>query len=178
MTTIAYKDGWLAADTLLNMVGMKRYGGKITRHKDATGKEYLVASAGNLSDCAALEEWYNNGAIGVPQYHLFKDDTPSASMLVVHEEGWVLYVDVYGHESSIIPDDHFAIGSGSMVAMGAMLAGASAIRAVEIAAIVDPNTGGAVDWQTVAPRYPTTADEHQHASDQRHKEEQRYHQPA
>ena len=162
MTTIAYKDGWLAADTLYNMAGMKRYESKITRHEDVTGKKYLMASAGNLSDCAALEEWYKNGAIGVPQYHLFKDDTPSASMLVVHEEGWVLYVDVYGHKSSIIPDDHFAIGSGSMVAMGAMLAGANAVRAVEIAALVDSNTGGTVDWQTVAPRYSPIADEPQH----------------
>lgn len=189
MTTVAYRNGRLAADTLHCIAGMKANHSKISRCEDKEGREYLIASAGNVSDCAALEQWYKNGAVGIPQYTLFKDDVPTASALIVHEDGRVLYVDTYGHEISIQPHDFFAIGSGAAVAMGAMHAGATAVKAVEIAIMVDMSTGGTADCQTVDPRHSPVADEHQHdarngtrdnpakpespdhASDQRHKEE-------
>ena len=151
MTTVAYRNGWLAADTLHCVAGMKANYSKISRCEDKEGREYLIASAGNVSDCVALEQWYKNGAVGIPQYVLFKDDEPAVSALIVHEDGRVLYADVYGHKISIQPHNFFAIGSGATVAMGAMHAGATAVEAVEIAIMVDINTGGTVDCQTVDP---------------------------
>lgn len=69
------------------------------------------------------------------------------------EEGFeALVIDTltgkcYMYENRLYPYEvkaPFAIGSGFKYAMGAMLAGATAAQAVEIAARLDKNTGGEV----------------------------------
>lgn len=50
-----------------------------------------------------------------------------------------------GHVAEVDPNWPYAIGSGMDIALGATLAGASAIRAVEIGIMLDNSSGGTVD---------------------------------
>jgi len=62
--------------------------------------------------------------------------------LILAPEG-IIHIDECG-EPIVLDQDFFAIGSGQHAALGAMLAGADAMRAVEIACKVDPHSEGPI----------------------------------
>lgn len=124
MTTIAYKDGVIAADSLVAsdnlIVGEVR---KIVRVANL-----LAGASGLASATSAFLDWVENG-------YLDDDDIPewpeSFEGFIAHPDGTIEVFDSFGsHE---IKTAIYASGSGDSVALGAMDAGASAIEAVEIA---------------------------------------------
>lgn len=134
MTTVAYKDGVMAADSgswFSNVV----YRGAIKIAKGHDGSLHGVC--GNAPDAEGYLKWVNDGMVGDPPKPeaTNREDGRSAFLaLVVPSSGDVLRVwSAYGWENhNGVPC--FAIGSGSEMAIGAMAAGADAEHAVGIVA--------------------------------------------
>lgn len=128
MTTIAYKDGILAADTLVTG-GNTRLGHAKKIHRLSGGR--LFAAAGTVDDTERLLLSLQN-----------KRNPPELEdvqgILVERDGSWWLY------EGSVwfrYDADHITLGSGSDIATGAMDAGATAEQAVLIACKRDVGSG-------------------------------------
>lgn len=138
MTTIAYRDGVLAADTL---VAYTTYTNGYT-DKIAYCGGHLVALAGAAFLRVPLEEWVTAGCndADVPDVLLVHKDKFQA--LIVDEQGRCWEFD---HGFLVqVKAQYTAIGSGGQMAMGAMAFGASAVEAVHAACQHDKNSGGGI----------------------------------
>lgn len=137
MTTIAYKAGVMAADSRAyagfnSPLGAKR---KIRRLPDGT---LIGCSTNQVGVGEAVMDWYAAGAD--------PEKAPSLSetkftFLAVRPNGQAFYAYDGFTLSGPISGSCFAIGSGEGIAHGAMRAGATAKRAVEIACDCDVWTG-------------------------------------
>lgn len=133
MTTIAYKDGVLASDTLAVYGGNARESSaaqKIMRGRDGS----LYAVTGDFGVVHAYASKLARGEIPDP---LPKDcgrviHVAKSGKITVHESG-----GKYPLGTKV-----FAYGSGSDAARGAMLMGATSARAVRVASKIDVFTGG------------------------------------
>lgn len=132
MTTIAYRDGVLAADSLVTLGSTKVHG---SYQKIRRIGEYLVGTAGSVADCQAFVVWLRECDDNVPP------PKGEYSALIVGPRGRVREME----NGSVLPVPRgakfFAIGSGGPYALAAMFAGASATEAVKIAAKIDTSTG-------------------------------------
>lgn len=138
MTTIAYRDGVLAADTRMTINGcMDGSQVKIVRRGPV-----MAAASGTAAMCQRFRDWFTGGMVGDPpaaQHEqvsdwsywglIFHGDT----ILCWQGPGWVRVVAPY-----------FATGSGAEYATGAMAHGATAEEAVRAAMAHDTSTGGEV----------------------------------
>ena len=146
MTTIAFKDGIMAAD------GKVTIGNQIITLQDKKIFEtngYIVGTAGNCHSCELFRE-----------YGFTPSDTDLRGQLMEYiesdKEENCFYALVWDKEKKtlkqysnsiyplVIPEQISAIGSGADFALGAMYAGASADKAVEIASKLDINSGGEI----------------------------------
>lgn len=137
MTTIAYRDGILAADTRAMVGGWKAAHSvqKVFAIKSDRGQ--IAACAGNYSSACAFIEWLRNPHNSRPG---LAEDT---SILVVEA---IDKLRVYeGSGDFPISAPFVALGSGMPPATAAMIMGASAKRAVEIASMLDDGTGADVE---------------------------------
>lgn len=139
MTTIAFKDGQLAADTLIAYNTITNG----CREKISECGEYVVALAGMTWLRFPLEEWCEAGC---PPHEvptaLLEYDEAFTALIVKTSTGEVFeYANGY-----LLPihADYTAIGSGAILAIGAMAHGATAEEAVVAASKHDKNTGGPV----------------------------------
>jgi len=138
MTTIAYRSGVLAADTLI------AYNTITNGERDKIERcgDYLVAMAGVTWVRPILEEWVRAGCDPneVPEQLLDNQDKFAA--LIVAPNGLAHEFD----SGYLVPvhADYTAIGSGALIAMGAMAHGATAEEAVMAASRHDKATGGPV----------------------------------
>ena len=147
MTTIAYKDGVIAADsreTHETEAGgsTKHVCAKLFRKTVGEGRkayEVILATAGESSPGMIFVDWYGTGK-EVPRMLLDRD--PDFTCLILTPQG-LFEADEYCRpvERS---ETAYAIGSGRKEALAAMSCGKSAVEAVRIAAIHDPYTGGRV----------------------------------
>lgn len=132
MTTIAYRDGVLAADSLVTLGSTKVHG---SYQKIRRIGEYLVGTAGSVASCQAFVDWLRSGDDSHPP------PKGEYNALIVDPRGRVREIE----NGSVLPVPRgakfFAIGSGSPYALAAMYAGATAIDAVKIAAKIDTSTG-------------------------------------
>ena len=163
MSTIAFKDGVIAADTQLT--DSEDYFlcecEKVKRFTNGS----LLASVGD-DDIRDLYPLFNidNYSLENEQwsiYHLLPSRSELAA-LQINYTGLFLYnreifkIDIdkenddwYGNISKLNWESNYAIGSGSKFALGAMLNGATAEEAVKIAAKVDVYTSSNVlIWET------------------------------
>lgn len=136
MTTIAYREGVLCADTSVH--DRDTYVGamdKIVKRK-SDGK--LAGAAGAMEDVVAFLDWFMRGSRG----SLSVSKTGNFEGLVVHGKGEVEWFGANGRSKPILLADFpfTAIGSGFKVAMGAMAHGASAQDAIKIACQLDVYT--------------------------------------
>lgn len=137
MTTVVFKDGVFAADSLVTADSYTEgYTNKVRR----VGNIY-IGWAGNL---CALEEFLKFIA-GEPFNRAYLEDKESRyDFIVVNKETR----EVTEYNRNLIPTrldmDYYAIGSGRSLAIGALLMGASPKKAVEIASKVDRTTGGKI----------------------------------
>lgn len=140
MTTIAYKDGQVAADTQETSDYVKNRGPKLVRLPCGG----VAGGAGDSVQVQRALNWLEKPRGKAPKLL-------DAQILVAYGDGRIGYfndpkwtfVPVYGV---------FAIGSGSQAAFAAMNHyGATAEQAVLAAASVDPNTSAPVDVYRVEP---------------------------
>jgi ATP-dependent protease HslVU (ClpYQ) peptidase subunit len=132
MTTIAYRDGVLASDSLVTLGSTKVHGSyqKIRRMGN-----HLVGTAGSMSACQDFVDWIksNDEDLAPPKGEY--------NALIIDPKGRVREIE----NGSMLPvpknAKFFAIGSGASYALAAMFAGASATEAVKIAAKIDTSTG-------------------------------------
>lgn len=136
MTTLAYRDGVLAADRQMILSDWKVAGSasKIARGPDGA----LFGCTGDYAVGMRFRRWFEGGREGAPP-----ETGESTRVVIVEPDGRVLVFECDSFFEAAGP--FFAWGSGMPPAMAALHMGASAERAVEIAALVDPGTGGGVD---------------------------------
>lgn len=146
MTTIAYRNGVIAADSRVTV--SSDAGGDRNFHTKklfrtyvdikGTQSEVILATAGESAPGSLFVEQWSTGKSLTEIRDLFTYSEADFTILVVTENGlfevdkWCILEPVY--------EEFYAIGSGSKLAMGAMEAGVSAQKAVEIACRRDPYT--------------------------------------
>lgn len=134
MTTIAYRGGILAADSLTTCNGLRDgYRQKIFR----VGR-VLVGGSGSSAVCLKFRDWVANGMKGDSPF----SGAEGGNGLVVSEAGVVCWsssgpITVYA--------PFYSLGSGYEIALGAMDQGASAEEAVRAAIRWDTCSGGNVN---------------------------------
>jgi ATP-dependent protease HslVU (ClpYQ) peptidase subunit len=151
MTTIAYRDGVLAADSRVTVdygSGARKHTcKKLFRKRVTEGKksfDVIIATAGESSPGMVFVDWYGSGT-SVPDIFLHID--ADFTCLVLTPDGLFEYDTFCRGEK--IEEDFYAIGSGAMAALAAMHCGKSALDAVRIAARVDTYTGGRIVTETL-----------------------------
>lgn len=151
MTTIAYRNGFLAADTRAYSGGPQPMGQKqkINRVQNSDG---LYSSFGISTAHPGLSEEVRDWFLSDKE----TDHEPvlngrSFEALEILSDGRIFYY----HDSFVpagpLTGEYFAIGTGSEYALGAMALGASATEAVQIGAQFDAWTGGVVQHVSVFP---------------------------
>jgi ATP-dependent protease HslVU (ClpYQ) peptidase subunit len=147
MTTIAYRDGVLAADSQCQaggrILGETR---KITRIDKVDKPEMLVAVAGNLDKCQVFKQWCETGyPRNPPNLKEISENEDFGAFVIINTEPTII---VYEYETNCvgvpIRAEFRALGTGADFAIGAMAMGASARKAVEIATKYDIYTGGEI----------------------------------
>jgi hypothetical protein len=155
MTTIAYRDGIIAADSRMTYTtdaggSRKHLCTKLYRKKVTEGKktyEVIIATAGESSPALIFVDWYGSGK-PVPDLLLYLGG--DFTCLILTPKG-LFEADVYCRPDQI-NEPFYAVGSGSKEALAAMHCGKSAIDAVRIAARIDPYTGGKIISDSLIPK--------------------------
>lgn len=134
MTTIAYRSGILAADSLMTCNGLRDdYRQKIFR----VGK-VLVGGSGSSATCLKFRDWVAAGMQGESPF----SGSDGGNGIVVSEAGLVCWGS--SGPTPIINSSFYSLGSGYEIALGAMDQGASAEEAVRAAIRWDTRSGGDV----------------------------------
>lgn len=133
MTTIAFKDGLLAADTLSCWGGY--FAGHVTKiHRQG---RLRLGGAGSVTVYQQFRDWVRKGMSG--ECPLKKD---IANVFLVLPDGTCVCWSDDGPFTMSTPT--WAFGTGEKIAVGAMEMGASAEQAVRIAMRHDMYSGGDV----------------------------------
>lgn len=138
MSTIAYRDGIIAADTLCVRNGT-RTGSftKIARHANGT----LGGAVGSLIFGSAFLKWVCEGTGDPPPRE--KDDGYYDAGLLIRPDGIIEVFEFKGQ--AIIRAPYYALGSGSEFAFASMFRGDSAAVAIATAIHFDIHSGGEVE---------------------------------
>lgn len=140
MTVIAWDGKTLAADRQATNCGMRFETTKIFRLADGS----VCAATGAHAAATIMRQWYEDGAdlSKYPECQKTTDDW--ARLVVARPDGAVWWYE--GLPAALRCESvPAAFGSGRDFAMGAMLAGADARRAVEITNLVSVDCGLGVD---------------------------------
>lgn len=136
MTTIAYANGVLAADTQCTIEDSTRTTMHKLRRVPGVG---VVACAGKLSTAHAFVEWLQGGTKRYP-----KECVKGFEAIVLDEEGKPWYYGATQYKDPI-ENPFYALGSGWRLAMAGMHMGLSPKQAVELAGQLDIYTNTIVD---------------------------------
>lgn len=147
MTVVAWDGRTLAADRRLDWAGTLYAGSKLLRFPDGR----LVGHAGNRTLALELVGWIRRGARRGRRPRPDDDVQATCSVLVVQLDGsaliWTESWDAPVHE--LAAGEPCALGSGREFALGAIEAGADAVRAVEIAIARCEGCGDGIDTLTL-----------------------------
>ena len=146
MTTIAVRDGVMAADTIGHNAEKLCRSKKLFRISNGE----VIGFTGVWMDGKLFVDWYDKGADRdkPPQWRTQGDEKVDFKALVLTADG--VYEWSYELVADQVLDDFWAIGSGSPAALAAMHCGQSAQEAVYIAMRIDPYTGGDVETMELA----------------------------
>ncbi len=140
MTTVAVRDGIMAADT------QGRYDNTIMEmHKIFKVRDELIGVSGDYDEAVQFIELYKKGNKYVVQHgnnNNGKEDN-AFDYLLLNEKGLYLATGFYGPRIKI-HGKFWAIGSGKDAAITAMRMGASAREAVKMASLCDVYTGSKI----------------------------------
>lgn len=138
MTTIAVKNGVIAADSQCTTSFTRFDSVKLKRITSGPYAGYVFGGAGSVATLSVMLAQVTAGELSP----ISTDDEGSSTAIVVSaQRGYRL------ESGSMIPSRFrgcYAVGSGCDFAMGSMLAGVSAVEAVRIATKLDLGTGGPV----------------------------------
>lgn len=127
-------EGRIGSDLMVSGSDRKYLSEKIFRIGDVH-----VAASGLSSECDAFLDWFARGRRRISRPKLGED---TFDAVVCHPDGRVEHLTSDLAPTRIPPVNRwFALGSGGSAAMGAVLAGASLERALEIACEVSPACG-------------------------------------
>lgn len=145
MTVIAYRNGVLAADSQLS----DGDGNKIANcFKIKKVKGWLLGAAGDFAPTEAFMAKFDPQSIlkkqYVPIYAGAPRDGEEFESMVVSPSGRIYEVSTSGIFGPIKSYGYYAIGCGSLIAFGAMAAGADAVGAVKAAIRHSTSCGGRV----------------------------------
>jgi hypothetical protein len=135
MTTIAWKNGQLAADKRLDQWMTTC---KIFKLPDGSH----IAGAGMFDDVIEVAAWFSAGCPPETKPQYAEDNT---DLLLMSPDGACYWLTDPFLRKQKVAEEYYAIGSGAKYALGAMAAGKSAKEAVLIASRYDPDTGNGVD---------------------------------
>lgn len=136
MTTVAFDGRNVAADSMSTVGGiMAGYHGKLFAHRGV-----IATGTGDAALCKRFRDWVQAGMRGEPPPMKMGENEAQCMLFYAPNR----YIDF--DEAGPIPLEapFVAYGSGREIALGALAAGASAARAVEIAASLCPYTGGEI----------------------------------
>jgi 20S proteasome alpha/beta subunit len=139
VTTIAYRNGVIAADTG-QQVGHSRVGRitKIARNDNGD----LAGAAGDASYNFAFRRWFTGGESGEPPQAKETDGSFDRGV-IFRVAGTIEVFEPSGRFECRA--DYYAFGSGRPEALGALFAGATAEKAVEAAKEHDAHTFGDIE---------------------------------
>lgn len=136
MTTIAYRDGVLAADTQATD-GHGCTNGRVI--KVERRGPFLAASAGQACFARRFLDWFRSGMPGDPE---IGNAECNADGMIFMPDGRIIEFSPFG--SKTVHAEFYSTGSGMDYALGAMAMGATAEEAVRVAARFDNSTGGEI----------------------------------
>jgi ATP-dependent protease HslVU (ClpYQ) peptidase subunit len=101
----------------------------------------FIGGAGDSDGIHLWFEWYMDGCDDKRTFKLMCEC--DFDIVILHEDGRIESSGPYGIFEDI-EEQFYAIGSGTKAALAAMYMGADAEKAIEIAKLIDPHTGGPV----------------------------------
>lgn len=136
MTTVAYKNGVMASDSIAVENDLITRCEKLHRSRDC-----IIGIAGDFYAGYLFLEWFEENEIG--ENRPGSNDAGDISAMILFPDGSLYTCDAH---YVLVPyaEPFYAIGSGAGYAMSAMRLGLSAEQAVAHAIEFDPNTGGEV----------------------------------
>lgn len=140
MTTIAYRDGVMAADTRMCSGNqfIDQSMTKIARNKAGD----LCGISGDAALGGPFLEWFLKGERGKHPPIIYEPTKSDIHAVIVRAKGTMRRFEPGGWFYFVAP--YFAMGSGRDFALGAMHMGADAIRAVQAGCAHDPSSGGQI----------------------------------
>lgn len=139
MSVVAWDGRNFAADKQSSRCGLSRVTTKIFQD----GTRYY-GCVGTEETGLVMMEWHRNGAVREEFPECQKDDEHWSHLIVIDNIQSVFYYSRWPIPIRL-QQSYFAWGAGEDFAMGAMAAGADAIRAVEIANYLSVDCGNGVD---------------------------------
>lgn len=143
MTTIAFDGKTLAADRGAWSGGFHQAAKKVHRITAPDGRKYLVAQMGNAAFAADVLRWMRGGPHPGPCLDADKN-TDCAVVVDEQRRVWRLSADRLTYREAT--GRLHSAGAGQEIAMGALMAGAGAIKAVNITMLVSDYAARGVDW--------------------------------
>lgn len=140
VTTIAYRDGVLAADSRAYSGDKVPIGSKVKIHRMDDGT-LLGVSTTSVGGDALVRRWVAAGCAPVTSDMLKPD---SFTALMIRPNGEVFYANDNLEWTGPLTGRFIAIGSGEQFALGALQMGATAVQAVEAAIALDPWSAGEI----------------------------------
>lgn len=149
MSTIAYRNGIVAADMQLNIGDHIEavLVNKIKKGKAKNGRNMITGAVGE----AAIANEFIHWAIDWYSRHDNLAAGPlkeGVTAFIIFQDRQLLLIDD-GHIIDTKAPDFIAFGSGRTYATGAMEFGASALSACDVAAKYDPFTGYTNEWLSI-----------------------------
>lgn len=145
MTTVACDRATMACDSQITSGGVKSRGRKIY-----TAKGALIGFAGNVEMGALFVQWYRGNRSEPPPMwdSMWDSEHDDFSAIVLLPSGKILE---YGTKlvAMQVEEKFHAIGGGADMAIGAMEAGVSPIKAVQICCRRSDGTSGRVRYKTL-----------------------------
>jgi hypothetical protein len=142
MTTIAFRDGIMAADSCITMSDESAgdYKGHTVKLLEC---EYGICGLqGDSTPGMAFWHWWRHGMKDDALAERIRASGADFTALTLEKDG--LYVWDSWLLPELVTDEFYAIGSGTKAALGALHMGASAVEAVQIACLIDPYTAAPV----------------------------------
>lgn len=139
MTTVAYSDGVLAADTQLSDEALVYRVQKIDELPDGS----LIGGAGDWSRAFLYMQWMKSESAGPPP------KLKGAILLRITPDG-CLWLNEGGGFYPLLNKNNVAIGSGAQAAMALMEQGKSAVEAIKAVTQLDQYTSNPVQALTLS----------------------------
>lgn len=138
MTTIVYRDGVMAADSRAYAGNKQPVGTKVKIYRLADGSLF-GASSSKVGQCDKFRRIVEEHGVNANL-----KEAVLVQAIVVKLDGSIFYFNDEDAFSGPISAPFISIGSGEQYAYGALMMGADAVKALEIASCCDVWTGGPI----------------------------------